>query len=158
MSPFSAAFPPGLRGLCAGAVLALAPWLANAQFTQVPAPLCPPPGESAQEIEREFRIDASRHLYKCFPMRIYRGKLPPLIYSVMMVEVELDETGNVAHIDTVRKPAADEVAPWVYAVIRRAAPFPAPARMPGAKARFKEIFLVDKSGLFQTDSLTEGQR
>jgi hypothetical protein len=158
MSPFTAAFRPGSRGLCAGAVLAAAPWLAQAQFTQVPAPLCPPPAESAQEIEREFRIDASRHLYKCFPMRIYRGKLPPLIYSVMMVEVEIDETGNVAHIDTVRKPAADEVAPWVQAVIRRASPFPAPVRMPGAKARFKEIFLVDKSGLFQTDSLTEGQR
>lgn len=158
MPPLAATRPPGFRGLCAGALLAAAPWFAQAQFTQVPAPLCPPPGESAQEIEREFRIDASRHLYKCFPMRIYRGKLPPLIYSVMMVEVELDETGNVASIDTVRKPAADEVAPWVHAVIRRAAPFPAPARMPGSKARFKEIFLVDKSGLFQTDSLTEGQR
>lgn len=157
MTPFTSAFLHGLGRLLVGALVAAAPWLAQAQFSQVPAPLCAPPGESAQEIEREFRIDASRHLYKCFPMRIYRGMLPPLVYSVMMVEVELDKAGNIVSIDTVRKPAADEVAPWVHAVIRRAAPFPAPVRMPGAKTRFKEIFLVDKSGLFQTDSLTEGQ-
>jgi hypothetical protein len=58
----------------------------------------------------------------------------------------------------VRKPAADEVAPWVVALIKGAAPFPAPARFPGGVIRFTETFFVDKSGLFQTFSLTEGQR
>jgi hypothetical protein len=139
-------------------VLAALPWMAHAQFNQVPAPLCKQPNESAQEIEREFRIDASRHLYGCYPMRVYKGKLPPLLYSVMVVDVEVDEKGQVLNVNTVRKPAADEVAPWVHAMIRRAGPFPAPVKMPGGKVRFTEIFLVDKSGLFQTDSLTEGQR
>jgi hypothetical protein len=145
-----------------GAALLAAAWLAaapaQAQFAMVPSPQCKAPRESAQEIEREYRIDASRHLYGCYPGRVFRGKLPPLLYSVMIVSVEIDAKGQVTAVDTVRKPAAGEVAPWVQALVRRAAPFPAPAKFPGGSVRFTEIFLVDKSGLFQTDSLTEGQR
>lgn len=132
---------------------------ALAQFSMVPAPLLPgPPRESAAEIEKEYRIDAARHIYAAYPMRVYRGKVPPLIYSVMVVETEIDVTGQVLNVVVVRKPAADEVAPWVVAMIRRAAPFPPPTRMPGGSVRYIDIWLVDKSGLFQVDTLTEGQR
>ncbi len=132
---------------------------ALAQFSMVPAPLLPgPPRESAAEIEKEYRIDAARHIYAAYPMRVYRGKVPPLIYSVMVVETEIDLAGQVLAVYVVRKPAADEVAPWVVAMIRRAAPFPPPVRMPGGSVRYLDIWLVDKSGLFQVDTLTEGQR
>jgi periplasmic protein TonB len=141
--------------LAAGVLGAQAAW---AQFSMVPTPLCAPPRESAQEVEQEYRIDAARHLYACYPMRVYRGMLPPLLYGVMMVETELDAGGNVLGIHVVRPPAADEVAPWVLAMIRRAAPYPVPAKMPGGTVRFTETFFVDKSGLFQAFSLTEGQR
>jgi TonB family protein len=123
----------------------------------VPSPQCAAPRESATDVEQEFRIDAARHLYTCFPQRIYRGKLPPLLYGVMMVEVQLDPAGNVLDVSMVRKPAADEVAPWVLAMIRRASPYPAPQGMPGGTVRFTETFFVDKSGQFQAFSLTEGQ-
>jgi uncharacterized protein (DUF849 family) len=136
----------------------LAAQVAHAQFSMVPAPLCATPRESANDVEQEFRIDAARHLYACYPMRVYRGRLPPLLYGVMMVETELDAGGNVVDVSVVRKPAADEVAPWVLALIRRASPFPAPARMAGGTVRFTETYFVDKSGLFQVFSLTEGQR
>ena len=154
----NARFPTACRVLALAALLLGAAAPAQAQFSMVPAPLCAPPRESVNDVEREFRIDAARHLYSCYPMRVYRGKLPPLLYGVMMVETELDATGAVVNIAVVRKPAADEVAPWILAMIKRAAPFPAPARMTGQTVKFTEIFLVDKSGLFQTDSLTEGQR
>ena len=131
---------------------------AQAQFNMVPAPLCPPPRESAQDVEQEYRIDAARHLYACYPMRVFRGKLPPLLYGIAIVEIEIDAQGNLLAAEITRKPAADEVAPWIMAMIRRAAPFPAPARFPEGKLRFKETFFVDKSGLFQAFTLTEGQR
>lgn len=136
----------------------LAAQTALAQFSMVPAPLCAPPRDSANDVEQEYRIDAARHLYSCYPMRVYRGKLQPLLYGVMMVETEIDATGKVVDIQVVRKPAADEVAPWVLAMIRRAAPYPAPVKMPGGTIKFTEVFFVDKSGLFQTMSLTEGQK
>jgi hypothetical protein len=136
----------------------LAAQLACAQFSMVPAPLCATPRDSANDVEQEYRIDASRHIYSCYPMRVYRGKLQPLLYGVMMVETEIDATGKVVDISVVRKPAADEVAPWVLAMIRRAAPYPAPVKMAGGTVKFTEVFFVDKSGLFQTMSLTEGQK
>jgi len=148
-----------LRRLALAVMLAGATQAALAQFSMVPAPLLPgPPRESAAEIEREYRIDAARHIYAAYPMRIYRGKVPPLIYSVMVVETEIDVTGQVLNVTVLRKPAADEVAPWVVAMIRRAAPFPPPARVAGGKVSYTDIWLVDKSGLFQVDTLTEGQR
>jgi len=146
-------------GFTVAAAALWAPSAAQAQFTMVPSPLSSgPPRESPAEIEREYRIDAGRHLYAAYPMRVYRGKVPPLIYSVMVVETEIDAAGNVTNITVVRKPAADEVAPWVQAMIRRAAPYPPPAKFPGRSVRFIETWLVDKSGLFQIDTLTEGQQ
>ena len=146
-----------LQGMLLAAAAASAP-VALAQFSMVPTPSCKEPKPSGNDVEQEFRIDAARHLYSCFPMRVYRGKLPPLLYGVMMVETELDATGNVVNISVVRKPAADEVAPWVIAMIKRASPFPAPAKMAGGTVRYTETYFVDKSGLFQAYSVTEGQR
>ena len=146
-----------VQGLVLAAAAATAP-AALAQFSMVPTPSCKEPKPSGNDVEQEFRIDAARHLYSCFPMRVYRGKLPPLLYGVMMVETELDATGNVVNVSVVRKPAADEVAPWVIAMIKRASPFPAPAKMAGGTVKYTETYFVDKSGLFQAFSLTEGQR
>ncbi len=146
-----------LAVLAAAATL-LAP-AAKAQFSMVPAPTCKEPVASQQDVEREFRIDASRHLYSCFPMRVYRGKLPPLLYGVMMVETELDAQGNVVEVSVIRRPAADEVAPFIVAMIKKASPFPAPTKLAAAgNLKFMETYFVDKSGLFQTHTLTEGQR
>ena len=131
---------------------------ALAQFSMVPAPLCTQPQASATEGEREYRVDAAKHVYACYPMRVYRGKLPPLLYGVMMVETEISATGEVINVSVVRKPAADEVAPWVIAMIKRAAPFPMPAKHPGGSVKYTETYFVDKSGLFQAYSVTEGQR
>lgn len=161
--PFSTWLLPFPRAALARAAVLLAVACtagpALAQFNMVPTPLTPePPRPSQAEIEKEYRIDAARHIYSAYPMRVYRGKVPPLIYSVMVVETEIDASGTVRDIKVVRKPAADEVAPWVMAMIRRAAPFPAPERMKDATVKYLDIWLVDKSGLFQVDTLTEGQR
>jgi len=153
--------PQDLRRWLALLLLGGAAWLAapsaRAQFAMVPAPQCAPPPASGQGEERAYRVDAAKHLYRCYPMRIYKGKLPPLLYGVMMVETEIDAAGQVLNVNVIRKPAADEVGPWVVAMIRRAAPFPPPAKMAGG-AKYMDIWLVDKSGQFQVDTLTEGQR
>ncbi len=144
------------RGLVLATVLLWAQ-AATAQFAMVPAPLCAPPAAAKAEDEAAFRLDAARHIYACYPMRVFRGKLPPMLYGVMMVETELDAAGNVVSSTVIRKPAAEEAAPWVLALIKRASPFPAPAKMPGGTVKFLETYFIDKSGLFQTFSLTEGQ-
>jgi periplasmic protein TonB len=145
--------------LAAILVSALAAPLAQAQFDMVPAPLVQgTPRASDAEIETEYRIDAARHIYSAYPMRVYRGKLPPLLYSVMMIETEIDAAGQVLDVSVIRKPAADAVGPWVLAMMKRAGPFPAPTKISGPSVKFKEVWFIDKSGLFQLMTLTEGQR
>ena len=130
---------------------------ACAQFKPVPAAKCKKPKPSLVKEAEAYRADAARHLYACFATKVYKGQLPPLLYGVMVVETEIDASGKVKGVNVVRKPAAAEVQPWVTSLIRRGAPYPAPARLAGGKVKFTETFLVDKSGSFQTLSLSEGQ-
>jgi hypothetical protein len=135
--------------LCAGA--------AHAQFSVVPAPATSGlPAPSAADHPQAYKQDFARHLYQAYPARIYKGQLPPLLYSVMITETQIDTEGGVVEVSIRRPPAVPAVAPWVVQMIKRAAPFPAPARM-GA-GTVMEIWLVDRSGNFQLDTLTEGQR
>jgi periplasmic protein TonB len=133
---------------------------AQAQFAQVPAPaVTQAPASSEAEDVRAYRLDAARHVYAAFPSRIHKGKMPPMMYAVMITEADLDAEGQVVNVRVVRPPAAaKEVTPWVVSLIRRAAPYPAPMRMAGGTAVWREIWLVDKTGTFQVDALTEGQR
>ena len=112
---------------------------------------------STAETEKAYRRDAARHIYAAYPDKIYIGKLPPLVHAVLMLEMDVDAKGQVRNINLIRTPKhAPEVTEAVQEMIRRAAPMPAPVRMGGAK--FTEIWLVDKSGRFQLDTLTDGQR
>ncbi len=142
------------------ALLLLAACGARAQFAQVPSPLLPAePAVSQAEDTVSYRMEAARHLYAAFPSRIHKGKLPPMMYAVMITEADVDASGQVLGVRVIRPPAAaKEVTPWVVSLIRQAAPFPAPVRMAGGSAVWREIWLVDKTGTFQVDALTEGQR
>jgi len=146
-----------MKSFLVAAALAAFSAAAPAQFAMVPAPdLKAAPRASEAEIEKEYRIDGARHLYAAYGKRIYKGKLPPLLYSVMVVETEIDGTGKVVNVSVIRKPAAAEVAPWIIELIKRASPFPAPQKM--GSVRYVDVWLVDKGGQFQLDTLTEGQR
>jgi len=156
--PVDARRPWRLAVLACLACLAGVPILARAQFNMVPPPQCPPHAPAAATTAEAYRLEAARHIYECFPGRVYLGALPPLVYGIVTVEAEIDEKGRLASVSVVRKPAAEEVEPWVLAVLRRAIPFPAPANLPGGVVRFVETFFVDRSGLFQIHSLSEGQQ
>ena len=137
--------------------LLLAGGVAQAQFSVVPAPAtAAPPPPSAADTTQDYKKDFARHVYQAYPMRIYRGKLPPLLYSVMLTETQIAADGTVVDVSIRRPPAIAAVAPWVVQMIKRAGPFPAPAKM--GESTIMEIWLVDKSGNFQLDTLTEGQR
>lgn len=130
---------------------------AHAQFSVVPAPLVQGAPEPSQaESPQDYKKDFAAHVYKAYPMRVHRGKLPPLLYSVMLTETKLDPQGNVLDVSVIRKPAVDAVAPFIVQLIKRASPYPAPAKI--GETSVMEIWLVDKSGAFQVDTLTEGQR
>ena len=164
-----------LLGACASRV-PLAPPAQSAAAAPIAAPASPPPAMPAEpnaagpalaataavptkvslaSDAKAYRVDGARHLYAAYPERIFKGKLPPLMHAVVITETELDAHGNGRDIK-VRVPShAPEVVVKVREMIRAASPLPAPQRLGGA--RYLDIWLVDKSGRWQLDTLTEGQ-
>ncbi len=105
---------------------------------------------------RAYRADGASHLYGLNAERIYKGKMPPLLYAVGVLNVEIDRVGRVTRLDWMRAPShAPEVVAEIERTVRSAAPFPAPARM--GKVVYTDTWLWHKSGKFQLDTLTEGQ-
>jgi hypothetical protein len=106
--------------------------------------------------EKAYRQDGARAIYAAHPDSIYKGKLPPLLYAVAVVETDVDSNGNVRDVRMVRAPSqAPEIPARIRDMIRKASPLPAPARIGATK--YTDVWLFDKSGKFQLDTLTEGQ-
>jgi hypothetical protein len=105
---------------------------------------------------RAYREDGASHLYGLNAERIYKGRLPPLLYAVGVMNVEIDRVGRVTRLDWLRAPRhAPEVMAEIERTIREASPFPAPVRL--GKVVYTDTWLWHKSGKFQLDTLTEGQ-
>lgn len=125
-----------------------------------PAPaIAAPMPELVSEADspRAYRRDGAQHLYGKNRGRIFHGKLPPLMFAVGVLQVQLDNMGQVVGLHWARAPNhAPEVILEIERTVYAAAPFPAPVRMGGVT--YTDIWLWDKSGNFQLDTLTEGQR
>ena len=105
---------------------------------------------------RAYRQDAAAHIYSKNQARVWKGRMPPLLYAVGVLQVEVDGRGNVRSMNWMRAPKhAPEVMAEIEKTVRDAAPFPAPARM--GKVVYTDTWLWHKSGRFQLDTLTEGQ-
>ena len=111
---------------------------------------------SAATNPRAYRQDAAQHLYSLNQDRIWKGRMPPLLYAVGVLQVEVDGQGNVRNLNWMRAPRhAPEVIAEIERTVRAAAPYPVPARM--GKVVYTDTWLWHKTGRFQLDTLTEGQ-
>ncbi len=155
----------GIAALIAGCAAPPAPPVAPppgapapdaAPAASVPAPLAPVARQSNASNPRAYRADAASHLYGLNQGRIWKGRLPPMLYAIGVLQVELDRGGQVRNLHWMRAPRhAPEVIAEIERTVRAAAPFPAPARM--GKVVYTDTWLWHKSGQFQLDTLTEGQ-
>ena len=122
----------------------------------VVTPEAPPALQSQAATPRDYRRDAAGHLYSKNSKRIYSGKMPPLLYAVGVLQVDIDRKGHVTDIRWMRAPShAPEVMADIERSVRAAAPYPAPVRM--GRVTYTDTWLWHKSGRFQLDTLTEGQ-
>lgn len=142
----------------------------DVSLPQTPAPLGTPeatnigpvagPSGSARNsgatTPRAYREDGATHLYGLNADRIYKGKLPPLLYAIGVLDIHIDRVGIVTRIDWTRAPRhAPEVMAEIARTVQKASPFPAPTRL--GKVIYTDTWLWHKSGKFQLDTLTEGQ-
>lgn len=115
------------------------------------------PRASSAATPREYRRDAARHIYDANRSRIYKGQLPPVLYAVGTLQVNLDAGGKVLSLRWLRAPThAPEVIAEIERAVLQASPFPAATRL-GA-VTWTDTWLWDESGRFQLDTLTEGQQ
>ena len=133
----------------------------------VPPPVAPPapvvkpveslPGQiSVAPTPRDYRRDAAGHIYAQNSARIYPGKMPPLLYAIGVLQVDIDGRGLVTDIRWMRAPSqAPEVVAEIERTVRAAAPYPAPVKM--GRVTYTDTWLWHKSGQFQLDTLSEGQ-
>jgi protein TonB len=156
-----------LRRLALAASVLSALWLAGCGSTgSVPGQLSgtsvavgggPAPRASSASTAREYRRDAARHIYDTNRSRIYKGQLPPVLYAVGTLQVNLDAGGKVRAMRWLRAPQhAPEVIAEIERAVLQASPFP-PATRLGA-VTWTDTWLWDESGRFQLDTLTEGQQ
>ena len=124
-----------------------------------PAPVVVVPSDvkvSRAASARDYRQDAANHLYGFNGNRIFKGRMPPLLYAIGVLQVDVDSQGRVAALNWMRAPThAPEVVAEIERTVRQAAPFPLPARM--GRVTYTDTWLWHKSGRFQLDTLTEGQ-
>ncbi|MES2940519.1 MAG: hypothetical protein V4864_22765 [Pseudomonadota bacterium] len=160
-----------LAGVTVAALLASCsstplPPVSGGSVAQPPAASAPPsvvPAQPAARAQasnaanpRAYRADAAGHIYGLNRERIWKGRLPPMLYAIGVLQVEVDRNGEVRKLDWMRAPKhAPEVVAEIERTVRAAAPFPVPARM--GKVVYTDTWLWHKSGRFQLDTLTEGQ-
>jgi len=127
------------------------------QAALVTEPEPAPAQVSKARSDREFRKDAARHIYEQNAHRIYSGRLPPMLKAVGVMDVVVDRRGNVLRVEWRRAPKhAPDVIKEIERTVLAAAPYPAPSHL--GQATYTDTWLWDKSGRFQLDTLTEGQR
>jgi hypothetical protein len=114
------------------------------------------PKASQARNAREYRQDAAHHLYARQAGRIYKGRLPPMLHAVGVLQLEIDREGQIRSLQWNRAPRhAPEVMAEIERMVRAAAPFPAPRHLAGVS--YTDVWLWHQSGQFQLDTLTEGQ-
>ena len=156
-APVTAPIPGRVAAPAAAAAPAPAPAVvAAARPAPPPSEPVYAPAPSAARTPLAYRRDAASHLYVLNADRIYKGMLQPNLHAVGVLEVDIDRQGQVTAINWRRAPShVPEVMAEIVRTVRSAAPYPVPSRL--GRVTYTEIWLWDKSGKFQLDTLTEGQ-
>jgi hypothetical protein len=103
---------------------------------------------------REYRRAVASHIYSRNSERIFKGVMPPNLYAIGVLQVDIDRRGQVGRMQWLRAPShAPEVVAEIERTVRKVAPYPAPPRT----VTYTDTWLWHKSGRFQLDTLTEGQ-
>jgi len=114
------------------------------------------PVKSAARNAKDYRKDAASHLYARHSQNIYKGRLPPMLEAVGVLNVDIDRHGSVKSVQWMRAPRhVPQVMQQIERMVKAAAPYPVPQHM--SQVTYTDVWLWHQSGKFQLDTLTEGQ-
>jgi protein TonB len=106
----------------------------------------------------DYKTKVAQHVVQHNPGHSYEGTLPPMLPAIVVLEITVDENGQLANVivQRSRDPGASQVA---LAALRRSTPLPRPQRLALASGRltFSETFLFADRDRYQLRSLARPQ-
>ena len=114
------------------------------------------PGLTLQDYQKEV----ATAIVRANADETFRGKLPPLLRSVVVLQVSIDNQGMPARVTMFRSNGFVDLEKSAIAAVYRAAPYPIPGRslLAGhSSITFTESFLFRNDGRFQVRTVAEEQ-
>ena len=163
--PLSRFARPALRLIPLALLLA-----ACAQKTPAPEPqpplivLSPPAAEvpaapSTASNLAGYKIDVARRVYEANAEQVFTGKPPPLLRSIVVLSVVVNERGDIIGTRIFRDNGDLETRAAALASLKRAMPLPKPTRavLRRGQVEYLESWLFRRDGKFQMRTLAEIQ-
>jgi protein TonB len=129
------------------------------QTGNVPAePAAAAPPSNARNVNG-YKVDVANRVYQTSPARIFTGKPPPLLRSIVVVNIVIDAEGKLVSANIYRDNGDMETRAVALASLTRAAPLPRPsaAVLKGGRIEYLESWLFRNDGKFQVRSIAEVQ-
>jgi hypothetical protein len=103
----------------------------------------------------DFKKAAARRMVQASPQGSFLGQVPPMLFGIPILEIELNADGSVRDVGVLRPPANPEAADTValaVEAIRRGGPYGDVSRLP-RPWKWTEVFLFDAQRRFKPRSL-----
>jgi protein TonB len=113
-------------------------------------------GHAAARDLDSYKAEVARHIYKSSAKETFGGAAPPLLKSIVVLEVTIDGSG-AAHARVVRSNGFKELEARALQSVKRATPLP---RWSGAGRKpvsYYETWLFRNDGRFQIRSIAPPQ-
>jgi protein TonB len=106
-----------------------------------------------------YKRDVAKQIYRANPQHLFEGAPPPMLKSVVVLEIKVDSEGKPTYIRVLRSNRYKELEALAMQSVRAAAPLPRPNRfvMRRGVAEFVETWLFRNDGHFQIRTLAEAQ-
>ena len=132
---------------------------APAQPVAVPQAAAPAGEPSQARTIAGYKAEVARRVYDTSNQHVFTGQPPPLLRSIVVVNVVIDENGNLLSARVYRDNGDVEMRNLALASLKRAAPLPRPTRavLRSGQIEYLESWLFRRDGKFQVRSLAELQ-
>jgi protein TonB len=106
-----------------------------------------------------YKTEVANRLYEANGEQVFTGKPPPLLRSIVVLSVVVDENGKLVSSRVFRDNGDAEARAMALASLQKAAPLPRPTRavLSGGKVEYLESWLFRRDGKFQVRTLAEIQ-
>jgi len=149
---------------CATLLLAACAQKGPTMTTTEPSAAPPPPPQAAPYNSTSkslsgYKTDVANRLYQVNGDHIFTGKPPPLLRSIVVVSVVVDEGGNLVSSKIFRDNGDVEARGMALASLQRGMPLPrpTPAVLKRGRVEYLESWLFRNDGKFQIRTLAEVQ-